>query len=402
MSLYSQLSQLPEDPILKIPPLFKADSRPEKVNLGIGAYRDGNGRPVVFEAVRQAEQLLVEKALDKEYPPIGGEKSFCDKAIALVLGEQVWAACRDRLLVLQSVGASGALRIGGEFIARHVASEVAIAAPTWANHRGLFNNAGLQLRDYPYGVDGAGSLAFEEMYAALEARPRHTVVLLQGCCHNPSGCDPTFEQWRALATLCRERELIPFFDLAYQGVGDGFDSDGAGLRHFIAEGIELFAAVSFSKNFGLYGERVGLLVATVRDPASVSIVNSHFKSLIRANYSMPPVHGARIIDTILGDPALRALWREELDTARRRIAGMRRKLTAALDIRQPDRDHRALAQGKGLFAFTGLSPAQVLWVRSERAVYLPEDGRINVAGLNEHNIERAADALVDAAVNFAM
>lgn len=392
MTLYSQLEALPDDPILKITPLFRADSRPERVNVGIGVYQDEEGRPFVFEAVRRAEALICEQHLNKEYLPIGGDPLFCEKGVELLMGEEGLLQ-RGRLLAIQSIGASGALRVIGEFVVRHLAGEVSLPLPTWPNHIGLLSGAGLRLSSYPYCRGGVGAIDWQELYTSLQKLPPRTAVLFHACCHNPSGCDPTPEQWRLLCRLCRNHSLLPIFDIAYQGLGEDLDSDAYPIRLFYHEGIEMFVAVSFSKNFGLYGERIGLLLATVADSGVAAPVMSHLKRIVRTLYSMPPLHGARIIRTILTTPALKQLWHEELSIVRRRITSMRRALYDALTARSSGVDYSALATGHGLFTLTGLSSEQVIRLRHDHALYLTEDGRLNLAGLNHHNVERVADLL---------
>lgn len=399
MSAYEDLPLLPDDPIFKIPRLYKADPRQERINLGLGTYRNGFGIPYVFEAVRKAEAHLLEELLDKEYLPMQGDLDYCRLATELVFGAMTPHA-ENRIVAVQTIGASGALRLGGEFLRRRGVDMIAIGEPSWPNHLPIFSQMFDTIMTFPYCLGIKGELAFDAMVQALELLPPGCAVVMQACCHNPSGSDPTLAQWQELCELFCRRRLIPFFDVAYQGYGIDFLQDSLALKRFCETELEPIVAVSFSKNFGLYGERVGLLAAILNDVRVGDAVISQLKSLARMAYSSPPMHGSSIIKVILQDPALRTLWENELARCRQRIDIMRQRLKELLEERTSIGLWQALGQGHGFFAFSGLTADQVVYLQREWALYLPENGRINLAGLNDSNIVRTA-AAISAALDYS-
>ncbi len=380
----------PDDPIFGLTTAFRNDTRKDKVNLGVGAYRTADGEPLVLSSVRAAEQLLIEKKLNKEYLPIDGDADFVRAASKLIFGP---LAAQLPLFGAQMVGGTGALRIGADYLALGGSRTIYLSNPTWANHKAIFSRAGLQVESYPYYDIGKGGLDFGSMCQAFEQMPEGAVVLLHGCCHNPTGVDLTLDQWRIVSDLVKKHRLLPFFDLAYQGLGEGLDGDAAAVRYFAEQGHELLVSYSFAKNFGLYNERVGFLAFVTSTVEAAQLLGRQLKVLIRGVYSNPPSHGARIVTTILGSDQLKADWMRELESMRSRVVDMRKALAAGLQSRYPGRDYRALIEQKGLFSFGFLTPDEVQRLRREFAIYCPNDGRINVAGLNPHNIDYVIDAI---------
>lgn len=395
MHPYGNLDVLPEDPILGVAPLFKADARPEKINLGIGAYQDEKGKPVVLEAVRQAEEIILNQRLDKEYLPILGDALFVEVILKVVLGEDIDCVKEQRVATAQTVGDSGAIRIAGELLKECGYDTVYLSTPTWTNHFGIFKHAGLVTAEYPYYDPDLKGVNFAKLCHAIERMPASSAILLQGSCHNPTGAGLSVNQWNILSELFKKHKVQPIFDLAYQGLGQGLEEDAYGVRLFAKEHTPIICS-SFSKNFGLYGERIGLLAIVLPEKKYHSAVITHVKHLIRGNYSMPPLHGARIIRTILNTPELARTWRNQLDSMRERLQTLRKELKNAMEAEGGTRDYSFYTQGEGFFSLTGLTREQVLWLRKERGIYMPEIGRINIAGLNSHNIPPTAKALVEA------
>jgi aspartate/tyrosine/aromatic aminotransferase len=392
MSFFNDVELLPDDPILGLPLLFAADPHPQKVNLGIGAYKNGEGQPHVLNAVRQAEVLLLQKNLNHEYLPIDGNPDFIKSGLELLFGRENPLLTSGELYGAHTVGGSGALRIGGEFLADLLGKALYLSQPSWSNHTQLFKKSGLTLGNYPYYDPATGSLDFKEMCKAIHKMDTGSIVLLHGCCHNPTGVDPTPDQWRELSKIMKEKKLFPFFDIAYQGFGQDLDQDAYAIRHFAKEGHEMLVAYSFSKNFALYGERVGMLMIRSTKPESIPAIASQIKYLIRCNYSNPPVHGSRIISTILQSPELLEEWKKEVETMCARIKEMRQSLVASLQLKGHG-NFTPLLKQTGLFSFMGLNTDQVMKLRKEKGIYMPTNGRINIAGLNHKNLEYTAEAI---------
>jgi aspartate/tyrosine/aromatic aminotransferase len=394
MSFFNHISLLPEDPILSLPIAFAADSRPNKINLGIGAYKTAEGLPLVLTSVRKAESLLLQKNLNKEYLPIEGDAAFLKCGLQLLFGADHSILSSKRLFAAQTVGGSSALRIAGEFLSKLISKTIFISQPSWSNHKQIFERAGLKVGSYPYFDVKTHSLDFNGMREAICNMPAQSIILLHGCCHNPTGLDPTPEQWQELSNLIKKQRVIPLFDIAYQGFGDNIDQDAAPIRSFAEQGHEMLIAYSFAKNFGLYGERVGFLTVVSSQHDQLLPISSQIKSLIRGNFSTSPLHGGRIVSTILKSLDLTEEWKIELHNMCERIKEMRKTLIAALLVKGQGKDFSYLPHQRGLFSFTGLNEQQVERLRIEKGIYMPSNGRINIAGLNTQNVDEVADALL--------
>jgi aromatic-amino-acid transaminase len=392
--MFEHVEPYPGDPILALVETFHADPRPHKVNLSIGIYFDEAGRIPVLESVRRAEAAVVARGGPKPYLPIEGAANFRRAVQELLFGAD-HAVLRDgRVATIQSVGSSGGLKVGADFLRRWFPdSGVWVSDPTWDNHRSMFEGAGIAVHTYPYYDAATGGVRFDAMCDTLRALPPRSVVLLHACCHNPTGVDLTRAQWDALIPLLAERRLIPYLDLAYQGFGDGIGDDAYAVRALAASGLSFFVANSFSKSMSVYGERVGALSVVCPDATQAEHVLGQLKFTVRRNYSSPPIHGGQIVAEVLTNAELRALWTRELGAMRERIAAMRRALHGVVSAKVPGRDFGYFLTQRGMFSYTGLSAAQVDRLRDEFAVYLVRSGRICVAGLNEGNVERTAQAM---------
>ena len=388
------------DPILSLNDDFQKDPRPDKINLSIGIYFDDAGRIPVLESVRQAELKVVARDAPKPYLPIEGAANFREQVQRLLFGREHEAVRSGRVATIQSVGSSGGLKVGADFIARWLpGSGVWVSDPSWENHRSMFEGAGLAVHSYPYYDTATGGLAFDAMCATLDSLPRRSVVLLHACCHNPTGVDLMRAQWDVLIPLLAKRGLLPYLDLAYQGFGDGIAEDAYAVRALAAargadgRPMRFVVANSFSKSMSLYGERCGALSVACADAAEAANVLGQLKFTVRRNYSSPPIHGGQIVATVLGEPELRREWEGELGAMRERIAAMRVALHGVLAAKLPGRDFGYFLKQRGMFSYTGLSPAQVDRLRDEFAVYLVRSGRMCVAGLNRGNVEPTARAM---------
>ena len=396
-SLFAGVELAPRDPILGLNEQFAADARADKVNLGVGVYFDDEGKLPVLACVAEAERQLLASSKPRGYLPIDGIAAY-DRAVQeLVFGH--FASGRalldaTRVATVQALGGTGGLKLGADLLRRVDAqATVLISDPSWENHRALFGNAGFTVHSYPYYDAATRGVRFEAMLAALHTAASGTVVVLHACCHNPTGCDLTAAQWQQVVEACRARGLVPYLDMAYQGFGDGIAEDGAAVRQFVDAGMDFLVATSFSKSFSLYGERVGALSVVCRDRDEAARVLSQLKVLIRTNYSNPPTFGATLVATVLGTPALRATWEQELAGMRQRIRAMRQALVAKLRAAGVQGDLDYVTRQKGMFSYTGLGAAQVQRLRGEFGVYGVDSGRICVAALNSRNIDRVAAAI---------
>ena len=382
------------DPILSLNEDFQKDPRPNKINLSIGIYFDDAGRIPVMSSVQRAEALVVAKGGPKPYLPIEGAANFRAAVQQLLFGAGHEAVNSNRVATIQSVGSSGGLKVGADFIARFFpGSQVWVTDPTWDNHRSMFEGAGLTVNTYPYYDAATGGLKFDAMLSTLRGLPAKSIVLLHACCHNPTGVDLGSAQWDALIPVLLERELIPYLDLAYQGFGDGIEADAYAVRALASAGVSFFIANSFSKSMSVYGERCGALSVVCPDAAQAVNVLGQLKFTVRRNYSSPPIHGGQIVATVLTDPELRREWEIELGAMRDRILAMRKKLYAVLKAKVPGRDFEYFLTQRGMFSYTGLTAAQVDTLREEHALYMLRSGRICVAGLNSSNVEATAVAM---------
>ena len=392
--MFDHIPPFAGDPILSLNEDFHKDPRPHRINLSIGIYFDDGGRIPVLDSVRRAEALVVAKGGPKPYLPIEGAANFRSAVQRLLFGAEHEAVTSGRIATIQSVGSSGGLKVGADFIARHFpGSGVWVSDPTWDNHRSMFEGAGLAVNTYPYYDAETGGLKFDAMLATLRGLPPKSVVLLHACCHNPTGVDLTAAQWDALIPVLRDAGLIPYLDLAYQGFGDGIEADARAVRALASAGLSFFIANSFSKSMSLYGERCGALSVVCPDAAQAALVLGQMKFAVRRSYSSPPIHGGQIVATVLADPELRQSWVTELGAMRERILAMRKALHAVLCGKLPGRDFGYFLSQRGMFSYTGMSVAQVDRLREEHAVYMVRSGRICVAGLNTSNVEATAVAM---------
>lgn len=388
------LDRLPPDPILGVMAAFRADPDPRKVDLGVGVFRDDAGETPVMKAVREAEQAVLARQTTKTYVAAVGNAGFNEAMAQLVLGHGHAALTSGRLRTIQAPGGCGALRLGAELI-RGAAPDavVHVSTPTWANHVPLLSNCGLRLERYPYFDPATGGVAFDAMLGALERLPARSVVLLHASCHNPTGADLEDAQWRELLGVMSRRSLLPFIDIAYQGLGRGVAEDAYGPRLFCAELPEVLVAVSCSKNFGLYRERTGALHVLSATPAAADAAISQLMRIARGLYSMPPDHGAAIAHAILTEARLRMSWERELDAMRRRILELRTAAVKALAATCPRKDFGYIARQRGMFSYLGVTGEAVRELRERHHVYMMDDSRINVAGLRMDNIGYFAEAV---------
>ncbi|KAL3102385.1 hypothetical protein niasHT_025217 [Heterodera trifolii] len=386
----------PPDAILGITEAYKRDTNPKKVNLGVGAYRDDQGKPFVLPSVRQAEQEIISAKMDKEYAGIAGLPDFTASAIELALGKDSEVLKAKRNATVQAVSGTGALRTGAEFLSKWFPHRKVVyqPAPTWGNHVPVFKFAGFELQKYRYyepntcGFDENGCL--EDILKI----PEQSIILLHACAHNPTGVDPTPEQWIKIAEACNRRNLYVFFDMAYQGFATGdIDRDAHAVRYFVQSGHNICLAQSFAKNMGLYGERVGAYTVLCHDQDEAARVMSQLKILIRPMISNPPIHGARIASKILSDPKLRQQWLGDVKGMADRIITMRSQLRDLLAKAGSKRNWDHIVNQIGMFCFTGISPEQVDRLAKEFSIYLTRDGRISVAGISSKNIDYLANAL---------
>lgn len=382
------------DPILSLNEAFGKDPRSNKVNLSIGIYFDDAGKIPMLPSVRTAEQRVVAEAGARPYLPMEGAANFRSAVQQLLFGADSAAVAEGRVVTVQSVGSSGGLKVGGDFLKKYFPnSQVLVSDPTWDNHRAVFEGCGQTVKTYPYYDAATGGVRFEAMLEALKQADKHSIVLMHACCHNPTGVDLTKEQWQALVPVLRERELIAYLDLAYQGYGDGLNEDAYAIRLFAEQGLSFLVANSFSKSMSLYGERCGALSVVCPDKAQAVNVLGQLKATIRRNYSNPPIHGGQLVARVLIDADLRAMWEAEVTEMRVRIQAMRKQLHAVLSAKVPGRNFDYFLTQRGMFSYTGLSAEQCDRLREEFGVYLVRSGRMCVAGLNNGNVETVANAM---------
>lgn len=395
-SIFDSVELAPRDPTLGINEQFSQDTRPNKVNLGVGVYYDDRGRLPLLDAVHQAELNITQEAAARGYLPIEGIPGYNQGAQRVLLGDNSPAIQEGRALTAQTLGGTGALKIGADFLQRLLPnSTVVVSDPTWQNHVGVFENAGFTVGTYPYYDAAANQLNFDAMLAALQKLPQHTIVVLHACCHNPTGMDPTPEQWDQIIKTVKDRQLVPFMDIAYQGFGEGLDKDAAVVRKFVDHDLTLLVSSSFSKSFSFYGERVGALTLITSSQEESERVLSQLKRMIRTNYSTPPIHGAKVVAKVLNTPKLFSLWENELATMRQRIQKMREALVQALKDHGVTQDFSFILEQRGMFSYSGLTASQVDELREKHAIYAISSGRICIAALNSENIDYVAQAIAE-------
>ena len=384
------------DKIVALMAAYREDPRPGKIDLGVGVYRDAEGRTPVMRAVKAAEARILAEQETKAYTGLAGDPAYAAALSSLILGD---ALPEGRLAAAATPGGTGAIRQGFELIQRAAPdATLHLSAPTWPNHPAIARHLGLKMAEYRYFDAETGGVDFDGMLADLGAAAPGDVVLLHGCCHNPTGANLTLSQWREVAALCEARGLIPFVDIAYQGFGDGLEADAEGLRALVQAVPEMLIAASCSKNFGIYRERTGLLMAIASSSGQLAVTQGMLNALNRANFSFPPDHGARVVSTILGDDGLRSDWAAELEEVRLGMLSLRERLVTALRERTGSDRFGYLAQHRGMFSLLGATPEQVEAMRRDHAIYMVGDSRINIAGLNAATVPVLADAIVAAGV----
>ena len=393
MAMFADLEPSPPDAILGLMERFRADDRPDKVSLASGVYVDESGTTPVLDTVREAETRILARQTTKVYKPIGGDPAYTRAVRDLVFGADHPALSGGRVETVHTPGGTGALRVAGDLVATlQPGAAVWLSTPTWPNHPQVFAAAGLPIRSYPY-LGENGELDIETMLGVLRSVPAGDVVLLHGCCHNPTGIDPTPDQWQRIADTIAETGALPLLDFAYQGFADGLTEDARGLQALLARERTMLVASSFSKNFALYDERVGALSIVGADAAETAALLSHVKSVIRANYSNPPAHGGEIVATVLADESLRARWVDEVGMMRDRINGNRARFVTGLQAAGAPGNHEALMRQRGMFSLLPLGEARVARLRDEFGIYVVGKGRVNVAGLTGANLEPVCRAI---------
>jgi len=393
--MFENLKPVAIDPILGLMVAFKADNRAEKIDLGVGVYQDDRGRTPVMASVKQAESRLMELETTKSYQGMAGDPDYNQRMMELLLGKDHSILSTGRVKSIQAPGGSGALRVGAEVIRRaRPESKLWVGIPTWPNHIPLLGSAGFDIKQYPYYDMDARQVDTEKMMETLRQVPVGDLVLLHGCCHNPTGADLTNEQWDSIADLALERGFIPFIDTAYQGLGNGLDQDAYGMRMMAERLPEVIIASSCSKNFGLYRERTGSITFIAETSEQADIVVSQAMSTARSIYSMPPAHGALLVSMVLGDPQLRSQWEAELEEVRLRIKSMRNLLCDSLENNAAGMDFSHIKRQNGMFSFLGITTPQLQRLRTEFGIYIVSSTRINLAGVNSNNIEHLTQSLL--------
>ncbi len=394
MSIFGKVKPFPPDPIFGLAARFKKDKTPNKVDLTVGVFRNKDLKTRTLRSVKEAERVLIKLEVDKTYLSMGGSSLFVKESQKLIFGETFCKDARGTLFGVQSLGGTGALRLAGEFLFREITRTAYVSDPTWPNHVGVFEACGFEVKKYPYYNKENHALDFERLLNVLAGASENSLVVLHACCHNPTGCDPTQAQWKELSTLIHKQKLIPLFDFAYQGFGRGLEEDAWPIRYFAEQGHEMFVAASYSKNFGLYGERIGSLSILAVNEQLAQNSSSAFKRLARVNYSNPPRHGAGIVTTVLQDIGLSKLWRGEVDLMRKRAEEMRCTLYDSLSGQFGKDKFSFLKRRYGLFSMLGIYPEQVDRMMDEYGVYLTRSGRINLTGLSEENLTYVIEAIV--------
>lgn len=394
-SIFAAVEMAPRDPILGLNEAFAADTRAEKVNLGVGVYYDDNGKIPLLAAVRAAEKARLEAMPPRGYQPIEGPVAYNSAVQNLLFGKDSALATSGQVVTVEALGGTGALKVGADYLKRLLPNaSVYISDPSWENHRALFESAGFPVQNYAYYDAATRGVNFAGMKASLEAAPAGSIIVLHACCHNPTGVDLGIDDWKQLIEVLREKDHIPFVDIAYQGFGDGIEEDAAAVRLFAETGMTFFVSSSFSKSFSLYGERVGALSIVTGNRDESARVLSQVKRVVRTNYSNPPTHGATVVASVLNSPELRAMWETELGEMRERIRKMRLGMVEQLAAKGAKTDFSFVARQRGMFSYSGLTAEQVERLRVEFGVYAISTGRICAAALNERNLGYVTDAIV--------
>lgn len=393
-SIFAAVETAPRDPILGLNESFNADTRSTKVNLGVGVYFDDNGKIPLLAAVKTAEDARVKAALPRGYQPIEGAPAYNQAVQNLLLGKDSDLIANGQVITAQALGGTGALKIGADYLKRlNPDAKVYISDPSWENHRALFESAGFVVENYPYYDAATRGVNFTGMKTFLNGLKAGSVIILHACCHNPTGADLSDTQWQEVVDVCRERGLVPFLDMAYQGFAEGIEADAVAVRAFSASGLQFFVSSSFSKSFSLYGERVGALSIITASKEEAGRVLSQVKRVIRTNYSNPPIHGGALVAGVLSSPELRQMWEDELGGMRTRIRTMRTGLVEAIKAQGVAQDFSFVVQQRGMFSYTGLTAAQVERMKDEFGIYAVSTGRICLAALNSKNVDYVAKAI---------
>lgn len=393
MNLFASIELAPRDPILGLNEAYQADTRANKINLGVGVYYDEQGRIPLLKAVQKAEAEFVAAGAPHSYLPIDGIGSYDQAVQKLLFGADSILLAEKRVVTVQSLGGTGALKLGADFVKQFLqGTDVAISNPSWENHRALFSMAGFKVHDYSYYDVATHGLNRDGLFTDLKALPANTLVVLHGCCHNPTGVDLDAEDWEQVLDIVQEKQLIPFIDIAYQGFGDGLEEDSFAVQLFAASGINFFVSSSFSKSFSLYGERVGALSLVTNSADDAKRVLSQLKRVIRTNYSNPPIYGAMLVSKVLNNPELYKLWSDELKGMRERIKSMRNQMVT--NLAEAKQDFSFIAKQCGMFSYSGLTPEQVDKLRTDYGIYAVSTGRICVAALNTNNVKTVTDAIL--------
>ncbi|KAF5303194.1 hypothetical protein FQA39_LY10107 [Lamprigera yunnana] len=395
-SWWSQVAMGPPDAILGVTEAFKRDTNPKKINLGVGAYRDDNGKPYVLPSILKAEENMRTKGLDKEYLPISGSADFCKLSIQLALGDDSEHVAKGLNVTTQGISGTGSLRIGAAFLNAFFPGPktVYLPTPSWGNHTPIFKHSGLDVKSYTFFDAKTCGFNFKGALDDINKIPERSIILLHACAHNPTGVDPNFEQWKELSQLIKKKNLFAFFDMAYQGFASGdISTDAQAVRYFVKEGHDIALAQSYAKNMGLYGERAGAFTIIASNKDEAAKIMSQIKILIRPLYSNPPLHGARIVTEVLSNKTLRSQWLTEVKGMADRIISVRTKLRDNLKNEGSTLDWSHITNQIGMFCFTGMKPDQVERITKEYSVFLTKDGRISMAGVTSKNVEYLAHAM---------
>jgi aspartate/tyrosine/aromatic aminotransferase len=392
--MFEHLDLAKPDAILGLSEAFRKDPNPAKINLTVGVYKDAEGATPVLVSVKQAEARILKTEQSKGYLPMTGSADFAEAVQGMLFGENHELLGSKRMVTAQTPGGTGALRVAGDFLhTMYPDTKLWLSQPTWPNHPGVFKAAGMPIETYPYFDATTNSLALDAMLERFDTIPAGDVVLLHGCCHNPTGVDLSHEQWERIAEVVRRRQLLPLIDFAYQGFGEGIEEDASGLRAVCRACDEVLICSSYSKNFSLYNERTGALTLIAQSDKQAEAALSHIKLRIRTNYSNPPAHGGAIVSTVLGDDGLRTAWHQEVAAMRDRIRSMRELFVRTLVAQGVERDFSFMGEQRGMFSFSGLTPSQVDVLREKYAIYVVGSGRVNVAGMTPANMDRLCEAI---------